>query len=246
MKSARFTLIELLVVISIIAILASLLLPALSRAKAAAQRIKCVSNLKQVGGSLMLYGNDYTNHMLPYSLRALYDTTSAYGSSPSATQAAAYHRVLAYCGYAPKVETNMAQSIYYCSSPEANSGEKSPYFRLWNSLVYGISLGVIYRNYSAVTAGDKSQARFSDFSSPSTKIYVGDSRVTTNNTMNYLMNMGNSTTEGILFPLHDRIANIFYVDGHVAGLLLKTQNPAIYYNDTSSPVYRYGAAWTWK
>jgi prepilin-type N-terminal cleavage/methylation domain-containing protein/prepilin-type processing-associated H-X9-DG protein len=117
-----FTLIELLVVIGVIAILAAILLPVISRAKEQARSTACLSNLRQVGIALQLYVQDHEN-----KLPAMYDALLS--TNTPATNLATVDIVLTNYLGSPK--------ILRCVSDDKQLFDKTGSSYAWNSLLNG-------------------------------------------------------------------------------------------------------------
>lgn len=162
MKRAGFTLIELLVVISIIAILASLLLPVLGKARSQAQKSTCLNNLKQWGLATQLFVSDNDDY-LPRD-----GTPNPMNSSTNVGWYIELPRVLGMpCYHDMPWRTNPAadpgRTIWLCPANKRKSNGNNLFHYCLNEYVNG--------------TGDSNQpVRFSSISHPSIQIWLFDSK----------------------------------------------------------------------
>ena len=139
----EFTLIELLIVIAIIAILAAMLLPALSKAREKARTIACLGNLRQIARGVVIYCGDF-NEWLPENNTGT-DSAGNYHTYADKISMYVMGKDLSKAG-------NLVDKIWWCpeilqltSSITVNRAWVSYPWR--NDLAYGMSLG-LYSRYS--------------------------------------------------------------------------------------------------
>ena len=116
-QEGAFTLIELLVVIAIIAILASMLLPTLAKAKEKAKQIQCINNLKQVGLATLFYAEDFGGLA---QVDDFLNPAFAWGGILSSNQNLGESKIFLCPSYPPRSFTNWLQTYGVWKNPSTN------------------------------------------------------------------------------------------------------------------------------
>lgn len=230
-KKNAFTLVELLVVIGIIAILISLLLPALNRVRQSARALKCQSNLRQIGIGYAMYRNDNNNFLPPVNSFAsfnaqgtskvygLYNAIGKYVGKPEwagleepplgNTEPEDPHRIKSDAYWGKWKDEKFQKTVFYC--PQSTRITVQP----WYGVTYGESLYLQPPNSNNLTGGGNPKAwsfprRAMQIRNSGAAIHIADAESWHLDT---ITNVGLSSN----FDLRRHMGgtNILFVDGHV-------------------------------
>jgi len=225
-SSQGFTLIELLVVVAIIAILASLLLPALSMAKESARSSQCKSNLKQLAMGFQLYADDSLGHFPEaggVDNNGPIDWT--WGGQPSGDTTNTRYIDRPPPAYGHHAEAGIVFT-HISGLPIHRIGSNKSQIDLSHRTIYGVyrcpSTGKIGRALRVNFSMNRlmSWAKKDEVRTPSNKILIINEDPTTLHNCSFSPR-GSAGASPILHQTHNGKINMAMVDGHIEGLRSK-------------------------
>jgi len=184
-----FTLIELLVVIAIIAILAALLLPALAKAKAKAQKVTCLNDTKQWGLAYKMYGDDFSDQVPeegnpvlsisdPQNVDAWYNVVAQFIKQPSMVEL--------YSATPTRAPLPSSRTIYSCPTclpPNPAFGYTDPLTKAKAFFMYGENSRICVNK---AARGGGLNTRFSSMPKPSNTILMAETEPNSASTAGYM------------------------------------------------------------